>query len=133
MEDIKPIALWLALLSLFAWGACMQIEARGMSQKTGLLTSCCYKSGQAILNLELASSSRCFQEVLAQGTLEENARVARINTYMDFVFIGLYWAVFVLFAVTYRAWQSGWIVVLISAAAIFDLLENYRILRGLAV
>ena len=132
MNNRYNVFLWFALVAALAWSSCMQIEARGLSSQQGPSpSSCSYRSGRMILDLELASSQKCFQEILEQGNAEENARIVRINTYMDTVFVGLYWAVFVLFAVTFRGWQSRWVVLLISAAAIFDLLENHRILRGL--
>src|SRR5262249_3720464 len=60
-----------------------------------------------------------------------NIHIARANTYLDFVFIGLYWSVFVLLA---RASGSGLykaVIVLISLAALFDLAENALLLAAL--
>jgi len=89
MEKRQPIFLWVALIAALVWGACMVLE----SQKLSLPVhpdSCSYFSGQSLVDLELASSPTCFNELLAQGSLVENARIFRINTCMDFVFIGLY-------------------------------------------
>jgi hypothetical protein len=108
----------------------MVLESHELSLPTRP-TSCHYFSGQSLIDLELASSPTCFKELLAEGNLVENARMVRISTCMDFVFIGLYWSVFVLFARVFQGRHSKWIVLLISIAALFDGLENVRLLQGL--
>jgi hypothetical protein len=129
MEKRQPIFLWVALLAALLWGSCMVLESHELSLPTRP-DSCRYFSGQSLVDLELASSPTCFNELLAQGSLVENARIVRVNTCMDFVFIGLYWSVFVLFAKVFQRWLSKWVVLLISIAALFDMLENVRLLQG---
>ncbi len=128
MEARQPIFLWVALIAALTWGSGMVFESQKLSFPTRP-ASCSYFSGQALVDLELASAPTCFEELLAEGSLAENGRILRINTCMDFVFIGLYWAVFVLFATVYKRWISNWIILLISVAALFDVLENVRLLR----
>lgn len=130
MEGRWPILLWVALIAALVWGSLMVLESRRLYLPTRP-DACHFFSGQSLIDLELASSPACFKELLEQGGLAENGRILRTNTYMDFVFIGLYWAVFVLFATVYKGWISQWIFLLISVAALFDVLENVRLLEGI--
>jgi len=60
-----------------------------------------------------------------------NIAVARTNTYMDFLFIALYWSVFVLLAREYGGKLTFWINMAVTVAALFDLRENLAILKSL--
>jgi hypothetical protein len=123
--------LWFVLVGTLGWSICMLLEAGRFSSVSGQRrASCSYFSGQPILDLELASSPKCFQEIIEQGNVEDNAQVVRIDTYMDFLFIALYGTMFVVFAFAYRSRWSKWVIFFISMAAIFDCLENFRILQG---
>jgi hypothetical protein len=88
-----------------------------------------------IAELELAASPADFKARIDQGSPGQyetwNAAIARVNTCMDFLLIGLYWAVFVLFAVEGGGRLSRTVIGVISAAATFDVLENVRLLQAL--
>jgi hypothetical protein len=123
------------LLVTLGWSIAMGIEVGGAASKGFTKpNSCSYFSGKPILNLELASSPDCFLNLVAQGVpdkVEKNARLFRINTYMDFVFIALYWSVFSCFVIAERRRWAKWVIGFISISAFFDVLENARILEGL--
>jgi hypothetical protein len=54
-----------------------------------------------VVTLELAKSHNIFAVILSEGDPTYNARILRINTYLDYCFIVLYWLVFMLFARLY--------------------------------
>lgn len=135
MRDHWQFSLWCVLLVLLVWSLCMQLEIRGYVEgTTGRPAACIYFSGSSVINIEVASSPTCFQQILDPDQIhsERNASVLRRNTWMDFVFIGLYWTVFVLLASGYLGGWSKALICLISLSAVFDCLENYRILRGIS-
>jgi hypothetical protein len=113
----------------------MQLELRQISSSDFRKPlACSYFSGVPIIDIELASSVDCFLIVTQQGAPEDvkhNTQVFERNTYMDFAFIGLYWTVFILFAQVCRNGWSNWVIAFISASAMFDILENTKILKGL--
>jgi hypothetical protein len=131
--------LWLFLLMLTAWSGVMAWES------SAYMTRPCPERGSAghwgcvldspIAELELAASSADFKARIDQGSPGQyetwNVAIARVNTCMDFLLIGLYWAVFVLFAVESGARFSRTVIGVISAAAILDVLENVRLLQAL--
>jgi len=126
---------FLSILTLF-WGVAIGVEGNGIAPaEPEEVTSSCYFSGKPILDVELASTPQCFTFVATQGPADKvahNLGLFRLNTYMDFVFILLYWSVFVLFALVEQGRGTKWLIGLISGAALFDMLENQRILNGLA-
>jgi hypothetical protein len=131
--------LWLFLLMLTVWSSVMAWES------SAYLTRPCPERGAAghwgcvldspIAELELAASPADFKARIDQGSPGQyetwNVAIARVNTCMDFLLIGLYWAVFVLFAVEGGGRFSHTVIAVISAAAILDVLENVRLLRAL--
>jgi len=124
--------LFFLLIASVVWAVAMQIEAIGIeSANFQRPISCSYFVGNPIADAELAPNKECFGEVVAQGNrqiLPQNAQALRTNTHMDFVFIALYWAVLVCFArVDWRGWSRA-VIGLVSVAAVFDGLENWKIL-----
>ncbi len=131
--------LWLFLLMLTVWSGMMAWES------SSYMTRPCPERGAAdhwgcvlespIPELELAARSADFKARIDQGSPGQyetwNVAIAGVNTCMDFLLIGLYWAVFVLFAVEGGGRLSRAVIGAISAAAILDVLENVRLLQAL--
>ena len=131
--------LWLFLLMLTVWSGLMAWES------SSYMTRPCPERGAAdhwgcvldspIAELELAASPAGFKARIDQGSPGQyetwNVAIARVNTCMDFLLIGLYWAAFVLFAIQSGGRLSRTVIGVISAAAILDLLENLRLLHAL--
>ncbi len=130
---------WLFLLMLTVWSGVMAWESGAY------MTRPCSERGDTshwgcvvdspIADLELASSPAGFKARIDQGSPGQyetwNVAIARVNTCMDFLLIGLYWAVFVIFAVEGGGRLSRAVIGVISATAILDVLENVRLLQGL--
>jgi Patatin-like phospholipase len=125
---LRP-GLFYLLLVVVAWAATiqMQVSAFDRSHAPG---GAWYKTTKPLVALELASSARAFQQVIDQGDESHNIKVVQLNTYLDFVFIALYWSLFLVFASLEKP-ISKLVIVLISAAAIADLGENQRLLACL--
>jgi Patatin-like phospholipase len=123
--------LFFLLIISVVWSALMQAPiARGLGEPSDWS---CYSTGK-ILDIELARSAHCFESVVDRGNHPhevKNSEPFRTNTYMDFAFILLYWAIFVLLARRLANQWSKWVILCISVSAAFDLLENWRILRCL--
>jgi hypothetical protein len=136
MTSSSECRLLLLLTATVVWSMAMSVEANGIAPaQRQQVPANCYFSGKPILDLELAATPDCFASVATQGAadkLTHNIGLFRVNTYMDFVFIVLYWSVFVLFAILGESRWTKWVVGLISVSALFDVLENLRILKGLA-
>src|SRR5271169_6419074 len=125
--------LWFVIVATIGWGGLMQFQASRFDHGNGNRpTDCDFFSGTPILDLELSTSGTCFRQVVNQGELTGNIAIARTSTHLDFVFIALYWTTFVLFAVVYKNRWSVAVVVCVSAAAILDIGENFKILYGLS-
>jgi hypothetical protein len=128
--------LFLFLIVTMVWSTAMGFEAGAIvSPDSHQSPPNCYISGKAILDVELSPTAECFESVVRQEATdhgERNIRLIRTNTYMDFLFILLYWSVFVLFARVEEGRWSNWVTGFISSAALFDALENTRILKGLS-
>ena len=97
--------LWLFLLMFTVWAAAMAWEAsESMAQpcpeQDAAHWGCVLDS--PIAELQLASTAEEFKARIDQGSPGQfetwNLEIARVHTCMDFLSIGLYWAVFVLFA-----------------------------------
>jgi hypothetical protein len=54
----------------------------------------------------------------APENLKHNTQVFQTDTYMDFVFVGLYWTAFVLFARVEDGRWSNWVIGFISVLRI---------------
>ncbi len=133
------LLLLLFLLMLTVWSGMMAWESSAYMARP------CPEEGAAghwgcvldspIAELELAASPADFKARIEQGSPGQyetwNVAIARVNTCMDFLFIGLYWAVFVLFAVEGGGRLSRTLIGIISATAILDVLENVRLLQAL--
>ncbi|HTF23442.1 MAG TPA: hypothetical protein VK937_05925 [Candidatus Limnocylindria bacterium] len=128
--------LFFLLILTMVWSAAIGVEANGIAPvEPEQIPASCYFSGKPILDVELAKTPECFIVVATQGPadkLAHNIGFFRVNTYMDLLFILLYWGVFVLFARVEEGRWTKWVMGLISVAALFDVLENLRILKGLA-
>ena len=99
--------LFFLLIAVMAWSTAMLVEAAGIVSPDFRPASTCYFTGKPIVDVELAQTPSCFQSVVTQGADEghkHNLSLVGANTYMDFVFIVLYWMVFVMFARI----ESGW-------------------------
>jgi Patatin-like phospholipase len=132
MFDSWERRLFFLSITTIVWALAMHIEAIGIeSANFQRPLSCSYFVGNPIADAQLAPDKECFGEVVAQGNkriLPQNAQALRTNTHMDFAFIALYWGVMVCFArVDWRGW-SPVLIGLVSVAAVFDGLENWRIL-----
>jgi hypothetical protein len=133
------LLLLLFLLMLTVWSGVMAWESSAYMARP------CPERGAAghwecvldspIAELELAASPAAFKARIDQGSPGQyetwNVAIARVNTSMDFLLIGLYWAVFVLFAVEGGGRLSRALIGIISTTAIFDVLENVRLLQAL--
>jgi hypothetical protein len=126
---LRP-GLFYLLLAVAAWGAIMQMQVSAFD-RTHAPKAAWYKTTKPLIALELASTGRAFQQVLDQGDEPHNIKLIRVNTYLDFVFISLYWSLFLMFASLEKP-VSKLVIFLISAAAIADLGENQRLLACLA-
>jgi hypothetical protein len=129
--------LFFLLIATMVWSAAMGVEANGIAPtEPEKIPASCYFSGKPILDVELAPTPECFTVVTTQGRadkLAHNIALFRVNTYMDFLFILLYWSVFVLFArVEDSSWRKWTVIGLISASAALDVGENLEIFKGLA-
>jgi hypothetical protein len=128
--------LFFLLVATMVWSVAMGIEANRIVLPDEQATKNCRSSGNSILDVELAASPTCFTAVVKQvrpDRIAGNIELIRTNTYMDFVLIALYWSVFVLFGRLEASQWTNWVSGFISVAALFDVLEDSRILRGLAV
>ena len=93
--------LWLFLLMLTVWSGMMAWEASSYMARPcperGAATHWGCVLGSPIAELELAASPAGFKARIDQGSPGQyetwNVAIARVNTCMDFLFIGLYWAV----------------------------------------
>lgn len=126
---LRP-GLFYLLLAVIAWGAIMQMQVSAFD-RTHAPRATWYKTTKPLIALELASSGRAFQQILDQGDELHNIKVIQLNTYLDFVFIALYWSLFLVFASLDKP-VSRLVIFLISVAAIADLGENQRLLACLA-
>jgi hypothetical protein len=125
---LRP-GLFYLLFAVIAWGAIMQMQVSAFD-RTQAPKIAWYKTTKPLVALELASSGRAFQQILDQGDESHNIGVVRWNTYLDFVFIALYWILFLVFASLEKP-VSKLVIFLISGAAIADLGENQRLLACL--
>ena len=121
---LRP-GLFYLLLAVIAWGAIMQMQVSAFD-RTHAPRAAWYKTTKPLVALELASSGRAFQQSLDQGDEIHNIKVIQLNTYLDFVFIALYWSLFLVFASLDKP-VSRLVIFLISVAAIADLAENQRL------
>jgi hypothetical protein len=126
--------LFFLLIATLVWSSAMLLEANGISSPDFRAPSGCYFTGKPIVDAELAQTPACFRSIVTQGAEEghdQNVSLVRANTYMDFLFIVLYWAIFVTFAQIENGWSSTLASLLITLSTLADVWENVRILRGL--
>jgi hypothetical protein len=141
MPNPPERSLFFLLLFTILWSAAMGIEANGLAPAEKLPAGC-YFSAKPILDIELAQRSDCFVAVATDGASDSvpekaaarsvlNLKLFRLNTWMDFLFILLYWRSLVLFARIKQGQLTKWVITLASLSALFDVLENVQILKGL--
>jgi len=122
------------LIATLLWSSAMLLEANRISSPDFRAPTGCYFSAKPIVDLELAQTPACFRSIVTQGGEEgheHNVSLVRANTYMDFVFIVLYWAIFVTFARIETGQFAMTASLLITMSAMADVWENLRILNGL--
>ena len=133
--------LWVFLLMFTVWAAVMAWEASEFmgppcpEQSAAAHWGCVLAS--PIAELQLAANPVEFKARIDQGSAGQfeswNLEIARVHSCMEFLSIGLYWAVFVLFALECGGGRLTRAVIgVISLAAIFDVLENVRLLQALS-
>ena len=126
--------LFFLLIATLVWSSAMLFEANGISSPDFRAPAGCYFSGKPIVDVELAHTPECFRTIVTQGADEghdHNVSLVRANTYMDFLFIVLYWTIFVTFAQIEGGWSAKLTSFLITVSALADVWENVRILNGL--
>ena len=136
---------WFLLLATVIWAVGMQVEMRGYLPQQGRsdFPSRCESNAPVIAQIELARDPACFANLIAVRSLSQkndvrahNLKLAVWNTYADFVFILLYWLTFLAFAKLLWATsgRAGWlaiaVAILITAAALLDVWEDWLMLRG---
>ena len=131
--------LWFSLLGTILWASLTGWEQSGYKKQPCPVSPaldhflCLFDS--PIAELELTTQADRFSSLIWQGNWAKfeawNLETARVNTWMDFLFIGLYWATYVLFARTASGFLSRCAIAAISVAAVFDLAENYRLLQAI--
>lgn len=143
MSSAPEHRLFFLLMVTLLWSAAMGIHAHGIaSAEPEQMPANCYFSANSILDVELAPKSQCLVAVATLGAVDEqantaadkialNLRLFRMNTYMDFLFIVLYWSSFVLFARVQQSRWTKWVIGFISVCSLFDILENVRMLKSL--
>jgi hypothetical protein len=122
------------ILALISWGLIMFLTTELRFEGSG---------AQRILRIELGSDASSLSQAVAAVAPRDAAGVARnvglvtLNTYMDFLFIGLYWGAVVSLACLagrlgkpFFAWCAG---VCVSIAAVSDIWENRAILSAMGV
>jgi hypothetical protein len=130
MSDYRRTRLWFLLVAIVLWGAVVQLQISTFDLTRASHTEW-YEARKPIIAVELATSGQIFQQVLDQGDESHNSRVLRVNTYLDFVFVALYWSLFYGFACLGEP-KSKLVVIFASAAALLDVGENQRILACLS-
>src|ERR1700733_14299255 len=131
--------LWVTLVAVVVWCSLTSYQANGYKKApcNGATTfaklACKLRSPVAVL--ELAMRSETFINGIDQGdpsTIRaNNIDVVCMNTWMDFLFIFLYWSAYLLFAKAYPSVWSPFIRWTISVAAVLDVAENLFLLHGL--
>lgn len=139
--------LWIALVGTVVWSGLMYWEVSGF--KTDCPTHYGLKTivsngGCSVTNplaeLELSRDPAAFRTIISQTEAPKSAQVPysrwnieviRVNTFMDFLFIALYWSTFVLLGSLCQSWLSRIVIATISITALFDVAENVRLFQAL--
>jgi hypothetical protein len=134
MSTVTRLRSILVLCLLWAVAMTFQIlPYRKAAVLEGTCKECRYTS--PIVALELATTSQAFQSRIDQNNKNDNreinVRLAKVNTRFDLVFVFLYWAAFVVLARVGNQPFTGWTIWTITAAAIFDLLEDASLFHSL--
>lgn len=131
--------LWFALIAIIVWGLLMAWEVAQfkISDCKPPSTEPIAVSGGPIAALELASGQEIFEQVINRSKdgrtdcTNWNLETARVNTWMDYFFIALYWSTFWFLSLQYGGLLSGIVRILISLTAVFDVIENFYLLSAL--
>ena len=136
--------LWFVLIAAMLWAGVAVWEISPLKYQAPLegtcnsLTECGFTS--VLATLELAGSrteftTRINQKYSSGQELGEvpahNITIVADNTWIDFLYIPLYWTVYLLFSHAFRGRFSAWIICAITIAAVFDVAENLLLLRAM--
>jgi hypothetical protein len=135
----KQQFLWLALLATILWSVLMGLEVAGYhpQQCSSLPTEHGISSRFAspIGALAITTDATKFQALIDQcdpsGNRLWNVHVAQTNTCMDFLFIGLYGSVFLLFSGVLGGRLANWVRITIILTMLMDVGENVCLLLSL--
>ena len=135
----RTARLWLVMLATLIWALLMLVQilpyhkAPILKGTCATATECKYTA--PILALELAANPPTFTERIDQGNADkyraDNLKLARVNTYMDLLFILLYWTAFILLAREFPSGLSKWVIAAISLAALLDVVEDALLFHAL--
>jgi hypothetical protein len=109
MPNYLERRLFFLLIATLVWSSAMLLEANGILSPDFRAPSGCYFTGKPIVDAELAQTTACFRSIVTPSAEEghdNNVSLVRANTYMDFLFIVLYCAIFVTFAQIENGWSS---------------------------
>lgn len=138
---MRPVSTrsWFIMLATLVWALLLSVQMQPYHKAQTLPGTCetakeC-KYTAPIATLELATDPASFQRCIDQGEAtanrDANVKLARVNTYMDLLFILLYWSVFVMLATTFPSRLSKWVIVAITLTAVFDFIEDALLLYAL--
>lgn len=131
--------LWLFLLMLAVWAAAMAWEAREFMRppcpSQGAAGHWACVLDQPIAQTTLAASPAALKARLDQGSAGQfetwNLAITRVHAYMDVLLAGLFWAVFVLFALeSGRGWLTRGVIGAASGAAVFAFVKDVQLLQA---
>jgi hypothetical protein len=125
-------AVAIIILALITWAVIMSAATNFVGNESSRILRVELGSDAASLKQAVAANGRNDRDGIAH-----NVQMVLRNTYMDYVFILLYWLTFVGLAVLAARLGGRFLaacaIVLISFAALCDLLENYSILIAMHV
>lgn len=138
----KRQLLWIALLANIVWAVLMGWQVKGYYRSTQESCSALPREHglsnpltSPIAALSKANSVSEFEAVVDQCNKEENRlwniHVAQTNTCMDFLFIGLYGSVFLLFSYLLEGPLGRWTQIAIGITMAADVAENVFLLISL--
>ena len=120
--------LGIVALNTMVWAVAMGMEAGLFDMSVKRILN---RFESPVAALELAASPERVLAILNQGDCKRNVDVIFVNTYTDFLFIGLYCSVFWLFSDAYSIQSSLRLSIkaAIVVAGSFDVAENILMLR----
>jgi hypothetical protein len=127
------ILIWGLLVATLCWLGVMSFASRQFQKAEcpagGWIASTECALDTPGVDLQLTTLHENFQKILVpDSAAKENVKIMRTNTYLDFGFIALYWSLLFLLAGAYPGRIGEFARGAISVAALFDVLENNRLL-----